>query len=304
MVGYAIFTSHAPGNPAQDATAPAGSASGRILVPYLAKPFYWAARTHLRTWDPVYFGLLIANSIFCATTSLVMVHAGLRLTENAGTALLGAALYLLNFAVPNLQLAGLVDCGEACLMMILAWVLLMDKWWLLPLLGIVGALAKETFVPFSAIFSITWYLTSEHPDGAGPGRVGYIFAMIILGSLTTSMVQFGLTGHFLTAWNIAVAMDSKTNYLRSFFACITDTGFWGVFVWLLPLGLWSWRKMRRPWLMATLTTAGTALLLGTYNAMGGTVARPIFNVAGPLLALSTSVLLTKADVGSGKPSVN
>ena len=32
--GYAIFTSHAPGNPAQDATAPASTASGRVLVPF------------------------------------------------------------------------------------------------------------------------------------------------------------------------------------------------------------------------------------------------------------------------------
>ncbi len=34
VVGYAIFTSHAPGNPAQDATAPAVAASSRILVPF------------------------------------------------------------------------------------------------------------------------------------------------------------------------------------------------------------------------------------------------------------------------------
>jgi hypothetical protein len=32
--GYAIFTSHAPGNPAQDATAPAGASSSRVLVPF------------------------------------------------------------------------------------------------------------------------------------------------------------------------------------------------------------------------------------------------------------------------------
>jgi hypothetical protein len=34
VVGYAIFTSHAPGNPAQDATAPASTAASRILVPF------------------------------------------------------------------------------------------------------------------------------------------------------------------------------------------------------------------------------------------------------------------------------
>jgi hypothetical protein len=34
VVGYAIFTAHAPGNPAQDATAPAVTAASRILVPF------------------------------------------------------------------------------------------------------------------------------------------------------------------------------------------------------------------------------------------------------------------------------
>jgi hypothetical protein len=34
VAGYAIFTSHAPGNPAQDATAPAVTAATRILVPF------------------------------------------------------------------------------------------------------------------------------------------------------------------------------------------------------------------------------------------------------------------------------
>jgi hypothetical protein len=34
VVGYVIFPSHAPGNPAQDATAPAVTAASRILVPF------------------------------------------------------------------------------------------------------------------------------------------------------------------------------------------------------------------------------------------------------------------------------
>ena len=34
VLGYAIFTSAAPGNPAQDATAPAGAAPTRILAPF------------------------------------------------------------------------------------------------------------------------------------------------------------------------------------------------------------------------------------------------------------------------------
>src|ERR1035438_5754814 len=45
----------------------------RVLVPYVAKPFYWLGRGHVGTWDPVLFGLLIANAIFTATTACLLV---------------------------------------------------------------------------------------------------------------------------------------------------------------------------------------------------------------------------------------
>src|SRR6266702_3812572 len=66
------------------------------------------------------------------------------LTGNAGVALFAAVLYLISFAVPNFQLAGLIDSGESLFMLALASLLLLRRWWLLPLCGIGGALAKET----------------------------------------------------------------------------------------------------------------------------------------------------------------
>jgi len=278
--------------------------AGRVLVPYFARPFYRAARGHLGTWDPVYFGLLVANSIFCATTALVLSRAGLLLTNDAGVALLGATLYLLNFAVPNLQLAGLVDSGEACFMMLLAWALLLDKWWLLPLLGIGGVLAKETFMPLAGLFSIAWWLIAERRGATRLKKLSYVAAMIILSSVTTSIIQLGITGELLAPWRIAVVMASRTNYLRSFFSCISEKEFWGVFIWLLPLGLWRWRRLARPWLVATLATAVTVLLLGAYRGMGGNVARPLFSVAGPMLALSTAMLLRNGSHVSRKALAN
>ena len=36
----------------------------RVLVPYVAKPFYWLAKGRVGSWDPVMFGLLISDSFF------------------------------------------------------------------------------------------------------------------------------------------------------------------------------------------------------------------------------------------------
>ena len=96
----------------------------RLLVPYVARPFYWLARGRVGTWDPALFGLLVANAIFTATTACLLVAIGLRLRLNRSTALLGATLYLLNFCVANLYLAGLVDSAEGCFFIVIVWSLL------------------------------------------------------------------------------------------------------------------------------------------------------------------------------------
>jgi hypothetical protein len=45
----------------------------RLLVPYLAKPFYCVAKGRLGTWEPVFFGLLVANALLIATTAYFLV---------------------------------------------------------------------------------------------------------------------------------------------------------------------------------------------------------------------------------------
>jgi hypothetical protein len=266
---------------------------GRILVPLVARPFYRMAETRLHSWDPVYFALLISNSLFCGTTSLLLVLAGLAVTRNAGTALVGATLYLLNFSVPNLQLAGLVDSGEACFMMLVVWALLTDRWWLLPLAGIGGALAKETFVLFSSVFALVWWWQSKPRPALVSRRFACVLALIVIGELTTIAVHFVIEGHLVTPWQIAATMNSQTNYPQSFLRCISSRSFWYVFIWLLPLGIWGWKLLPRAWVAASLAAALTALACGVYNDMEGTVARPIFSVAGPMLTLGTAILLTR-----------
>src|SRR5882672_3446574 len=133
----------------------------RLLVPYVARPFYWIAQRFLPTWNAGFFGLLMSNALFCATTACLVVNIGNKLFDDLATALVGATLYLLGFNIPNLQLSGLIDSGEACFMAALVWSLLAGRWYLLPIWAAVGALAKETFVPFSCLFAFTWWLTER-----------------------------------------------------------------------------------------------------------------------------------------------
>ena len=133
----------------------------RVLVPEVAKPFYLMAKGKVGSWNPVSFGLLMSNCLFCATSTFLLLLVGLRVLRDLPVALLGCTLYLLNFVVPNLRLAGMVDSSEACLLMAITWALFSGRWWLLPLIGIPGGLAKQSFLPFSTLFATTWWFASK-----------------------------------------------------------------------------------------------------------------------------------------------
>jgi hypothetical protein len=271
---------------------------GRVLVPYVARPFYWFARSYLPTWDAGFFGLLMANALFCATTACLIVNIGNRLFGDLGTALVGATLYLLGFTVPNLQLSGLIDAGEACFLAAVVWSLLNGRWYLLPLWGLLGALAKETFVPFSCVFAFSWWLTErrqnklEASESIWP-RFGWITALAIVGLATVVAVHSAIAGQMRTPWNIAGQARAPVNFLVAFWHCLSERSFWYVFGWLLPLGVWRLKHFPKPWLVASLTTASFAIILGAYSNAGGTVGRATFNIVGSLLSLSVALLITK-----------
>ena len=266
----------------------------RVLVPLIAKLFYLPLRARLRSVDPAVLALLIAVSLFCATTATLLASIGESLTGQSAIALLASTLYLLNFDVVNLQLAGIIDAGESCLLLAVVWTLLApSRWRLLPVWAIIGPTAKETFVPFSTVLMLVWWLSAERRAADRQRRLLWIAAAILLSVASLIMTRVLVIGHVIWPWSIAAELDSRTNYLASFWRCISDRNFWYVFGWLLPLGVWRLKALPRPWVLSSAAMASTALLFGTYSDMQGTVARPIFNTTGPLLSLSVALLLAR-----------
>ena len=280
----------------------------RILVPYVARPFYWFAQRYLYNWDPGFFGLLIANALFCATTACLVVNIGSRLLQDLATSLLGATLYLLSFTVPNLHLAGLVDAGEACFMAAVTWSLLNGRWYLLPLWGLLGALAKETFVPFSCLFAFTWWLMEERPNRRRLSelkwdRFAWIAVLAIVGLATVMAVHSAVAGQIRWPWNIAGQARSSGNFFVALGKCLTERSFWYVFGWLVPLGIWRLKHFPRAWLGAAVATSVLAIIFGAYNNAGGTVGRATFNIIGPLLSLSVALLISRPSANFSAPII-
>lgn len=264
----------------------------RILVPYVARPFYWLAKGRLGSDRAALLALLIANSIFCATSASLLVAIAFRVIGDLSTALLSAVLYLSSFALPHLQLAGMIDSGEACFALALTLSLLTNKWWMLPLWAFLGALAKETFVPLATLFAFAWWFVGYRKMSSGVGRVLWPISIGVVGLATVTILQSIISGYLHWPWQTEV-LDPETGYLARVGDSLFSSGFWYVFAWLLPLGVWRLRDLPREWVLASAIAALGALALGLYKGVGGNVARPMFDFAGPILSVSVALLITR-----------
>lgn len=267
----------------------------RVLIPYLAKPLYWLVRGRVETWDPVFFSLLVVNSAFCAMSACFIVSLGRKMLGDYTVALLGASLYLLNFAVANAQLAGLVDAGEACLLLAVVWAMFNKRWWLLPIFGVLGALTKETFVPLSCAFAIVWWVSTLPRSSGRPWQVVWVAAMGMAGFSTIVVIQSVISRELVFPWDLAVTLRSQASYFPGLVNWVLNRSFWYIFVWLLPLGIWRLKYLPKTWVFASVAATSVALILGTWNNAGGNVARALFNIVGPPLSISVALLLTKAE---------
>jgi predicted membrane protein DUF2079 len=272
----------------------------RILIPSAARPFYWLARGRTGTWNPVFLSLLVANSLFVAATAWVLVRIANRVVGDHAIALLAALLYLLNFAIANFQLAGFIDSGEAFFMIAVVWCLLANRWGLLPLCGVLGALAKETFVPFSVVLGLVWWITARHKQQSRGADLGWVAAMGVAEVATMTTVQSLVSGQMVWPWRLVVSSGSPSNLLINLVDCISSHEFLYVFGWLLPLGAVRLGRLPRPWVLASAVTA-VALVLGASVNAQGNVARAMFDVAGPMPSLSVAMFIGRtSDVRAGE----
>lgn len=262
----------------------------RVLIPWMARPLYRMANGHIGSWDPVMFGLVAVDALFEAATALLIVVLGMRILGSYPVALIGALLYLVNFAVPNMRLVGLVDAGEGFFLLAVYWCLSEGEFWMLPFIAILGALTKETFVPFSIVFMAAWWAVM----GRKVPRYGaaWIVFSWVSSFAAIGILHYVLGGRFESPVAFAESLRGNANYLAHFASSLWDRNLLYVFVWLAPLGIPRLQRFPKGWLIPAAATCVVVFVLdGYYGGAPGTVGRALFSVAGPLLALSSAELL-------------
>lgn len=258
----------------------------RVLVPYLAKPFYWLAKTYIGSWNPISFAILVINSAFVAISAYLLIILALNITMNYAVALLSALFYLLNFNISNLQLSGLVDSSEGCMILAVILSLVTGRWALLPLFGIIGALAKETFVPLAGSLALIYWLAAEAPRDRRIIQFAWVLSMGLVGVITVTAIQSLISDHLVLPWALIASEKGSQNVLSGIISSLANKNFWYIFIWLLPLGLVKLRYFPKPLVYASVGSATIALILGGWNNSGGNIGRPIFETFGPILTIS------------------
>jgi hypothetical protein len=279
------------------ASADAGHVRFRVLVPWIAKPFYRFAQGRIASWDPVMFGLLVANSLFVAGTAVLIVMFGAMFwsgqTVNSAAGLIGALLYLVNFAVPNLRLVGLVDAGEGFFLLALLWSLVELQLWALPLIAVLGALTKESFIPFSIVLTASWWMTrADRNRNHSFADAGWILTSWALSLATMIALQWSIAGSYTSPLEFGLALHRGHNYLGHFVDSLHDRNLWYIFLWLLPTAIPNLKRFPKSWIIPVGAACAMAFVLDAYfGGAPGTVGRALFSIAGPLLSLSSALFL-------------
>jgi len=235
------------------------------------------------------------------TAVLIVILGGILGNRERGSSavgLVGALLYLVNFAVPNLRLVGLVDAGEGFFLLALLWSLWEFELWALPVIAVLGALTKESFVPFSIVLTSAWWFSiraDRNPERNHFSPVSpWILSSWVLSLAAMIGLQWSITGRFVSPLQFGLALHRGDDYLGHFASSLHDRNLWYIFLWLLPTAIPNLKRLPKSWLIPVGATCAMAFVLDAYfGGAPGTVGRELFSIAGPVLSLSSALFLLR-----------
>ncbi len=277
----------------------------RPLTPMLARGVYRViSRFDFGSWDRVMLSMLIVNAVFTSASGLLLMHIAACVSRDVTVTILSPLIFVSSFAVVNFHLAGLIDAGEGLFLTALLLAMLRGRWVVAPVLIGIGAIAKETVVPFGVCAMVIWWAAAR----VGGTRMPRSAAVAIPVSLAA-----GVASILICRWLVDVPQYTAHEFswsqlpkiVPNAIDCLLTKTQVYTFAFLAPMGIPRLLKIPRHLLAASFGMALLACLLGAYATIGDNLHRPLFNTLGPVLAVSSSIFLrdlVRGDLLRGKKS--
>jgi hypothetical protein len=107
-------------------------------------------------------------------------------------------------------------------------------------------------------------------------------------------LQWSITGRFVSPLQFGLALHRGDDYLGHVASSLHDRNLWYIFLWLLPTAIPNLKRLPKAWLIPVGATCAMAFVLDAYfGGAPGTVGRALFSIAGPVLSLSSALLLLR-----------
>jgi hypothetical protein len=186
----------------------------------------------------------------------------------------------------------MIDSGEALCMALLTWALMRGISILPPVLGVLGAAAKETFLPLSAMFAVTWLFVEWQQGTLKRHMITSVAGMLVLAVSTQIALWSFWRGQLVLPTDIANAHTAPAPFLDGLWRGMTSHELLYAFAWLAPVGLCKLKSLCPSWVAASLVSGAGVILMGAWDDGRGNFTRALFNVCGPILCVSAALLLS------------
>jgi len=280
-------------------------AAYRVLVPTMTRGVLrLLSHFEFGSWDPVWLSLLVVNSVFVALNASIVMRLAAGVSKDATVTALAPLVYLASFVVVNYHLAGMIDASEGFFLLAILLALMHDRWWPLPILITVGVAAKETVLPFGLTAMVVWWVIGRIVGRDAVSRRAWIAigASVVGGALVIGLCRHRIDVPAYEAH--ALSLARVLGLFPNLGACVFEKTQLYAFALLLPMGIPRLRRIPCTLLGASLGMAVVATLLGAYAEIQGNLHRPWFNTLGPVLAVSSAMLMRDLIVGRDSPVTN
>jgi hypothetical protein len=158
---------------------------------------------NIGSYNAVSVAMLIVNSAFTSLSVVFIINLTYRFLDDIDVALISGFIFFTNFFITNSYLAGSVDAAYGCMFLFMFYIVINDKWILLPAMMIIGCLTKEVFLPVGSSIILCILVQMTLANGYLPWKkISLALTTVLTGSVTIIILNYLVYGVISTPWEL------------------------------------------------------------------------------------------------------